>query len=217
MPQTKDVPRPNQDFLDPGYSVYKTFYAIYEAMYHPGERIYVDNELTAPEELNFAAAASCLILLSRKTLLWTDLNWNSENISCLQYHSRYTLISEACLATCALITKPDQMPPLHHFRIGHHDSPASAAVLIIQVDDILINRGKKIAGPGIKKPARLKPKGMPNDFWKQWLPTTKRDDIKMVVEVLSNLTECEKIAILGNHDQWDGVETEKRLTRELEK
>ena len=58
--------------------------------------------------------------------------------------------------------------------------------------------------------------GAVNDFWKRWLPTTKRDDIRMVVEVLSNLTECEKIAILGNHDQWDGVETEKRLTRELE-
>ena len=39
----------------------------------------------------------------------------------------------------------------------------------------------------------------------------------LVVDVLSNLKGGDKIAVLGNHDQWDGIETEKRLTRELEK
>ena len=59
--------------------------------------------------------------------------------------------------------------------------------------------------------------GAVNDFWKQWLPTARRDYLAMVVDVLSNLRECDKIAVLGNHDQWDGIETEKRLVRELEK
>jgi predicted MPP superfamily phosphohydrolase len=59
--------------------------------------------------------------------------------------------------------------------------------------------------------------GVVNDFWKRWLPTANRDYLVMVVNVLSSLKECDKIVVLGNHDQWDGIETEKRLVRELEK
>ncbi len=59
--------------------------------------------------------------------------------------------------------------------------------------------------------------GAVNDFWKRWLPTARRDYLAMVVDVLGNLNKCAKIAVLGNHDQWDGIETEKRLVRELEK
>jgi hypothetical protein len=39
----------------------------------------------------------------------------------------------------------------------------------------------------------------------------------MVIDVLSNLKGSDKMAVLGNHDQWDGVETEQRLVNELEK
>ena len=59
--------------------------------------------------------------------------------------------------------------------------------------------------------------GTVNDFWKRWLPAAKDDHLAMAIDVLSNLKDCDKIAVLGNHDQWDGVETEKRLVRELER
>jgi hypothetical protein len=59
--------------------------------------------------------------------------------------------------------------------------------------------------------------GAVNDFWKRWMPTSKRDHLAMVIDVLSNLNDCDKMAVLGNHDQWDGVETEQRLVSELEK
>ena len=58
--------------------------------------------------------------------------------------------------------------------------------------------------------------GAVNDFWKRWLPTSKRDYLAMVIDVLKNLHDGDKIAVLGNHDQWDGSATEKRLVRELE-
>jgi predicted MPP superfamily phosphohydrolase len=38
-----------------------------------------------------------------------------------------------------------------------------------------------------------------------------------VIDVLKNLKDGEKIAVLGNHDQWDGSATEKRLVNELER
>ena len=53
--------------------------------------------------------------------------------------------------------------------------------------------------------------GAVNDFWKRWMPTAKRDYLAMVVDVLSHLKDCDKMAVLGNHDQWDGSATEKRL------
>jgi len=59
--------------------------------------------------------------------------------------------------------------------------------------------------------------GAVNNFWKRWMPTAKRDYLAMVIDVLNNLKDGEKIAVLGNHDQWDGVETEKRLVSELER
>lgn len=59
--------------------------------------------------------------------------------------------------------------------------------------------------------------GAVNDFWKRWMPTSKSDHLAMVIDVLSNLKDGDKIAVLGNHDQWDGIETEKRLVNELKR
>jgi uncharacterized protein len=57
--------------------------------------------------------------------------------------------------------------------------------------------------------------GSVNDFWKKWLPGSKRDYTAMVCRVLGRLEAGSKLAVLGNHDQWDGLETEKRLVRKL--
>jgi predicted MPP superfamily phosphohydrolase len=59
--------------------------------------------------------------------------------------------------------------------------------------------------------------GSVNDFWKRWMPAIKGDYLSMVVDVLGNLDRGDKIAVLGNHDQWDGKKTELRLVSELER
>lgn len=58
--------------------------------------------------------------------------------------------------------------------------------------------------------------GAVNDFWKRWLPMSSRDYTALVARVLGNLKAGHKLAVLGNHDQWDGLETEKRLVAELD-
>ena len=58
--------------------------------------------------------------------------------------------------------------------------------------------------------------GSVNNFWKRWIPRIKRDYISMVVDVLGNLNGGDKIAVLGNHDQWDGKKAELHLVSELE-
>ena len=52
--------------------------------------------------------------------------------------------------------------------------------------------------------------GAVNDFWKRWLPTSKRDYLAMVIDVLSTLKDCDKLAVLGNHDQWDGIDLHRK-------
>jgi predicted MPP superfamily phosphohydrolase len=59
--------------------------------------------------------------------------------------------------------------------------------------------------------------GPVNNFWKRWMPAIKDDYLSMVIEVLGNLDGGDKLAVLGNHDQWDGKKTELRLVRELER
>jgi predicted MPP superfamily phosphohydrolase len=58
--------------------------------------------------------------------------------------------------------------------------------------------------------------GAVNGFWKKWLPEIEGDYLAMVVDVLGNLDAGEKMAVLGNHDQWDGKQTELRLVGGLE-
>ena len=58
--------------------------------------------------------------------------------------------------------------------------------------------------------------GSVNNFWRRWVPAVKGDYISMVVDVLGNLNEGDKLAVLGNHDQWEGKKTERRLVKGLE-
>jgi predicted MPP superfamily phosphohydrolase len=59
--------------------------------------------------------------------------------------------------------------------------------------------------------------GSVNNFWKRWMPKINNDYLSMVIDVLGNLDGGDKIAVLGNHDQWDGKKTELRLVSELER
>jgi predicted MPP superfamily phosphohydrolase len=59
--------------------------------------------------------------------------------------------------------------------------------------------------------------GSVNNFWKRWMPKINNDYLSMVIDVLGNLDGGDKIAVLGNHDQWDGKKTELHLVSELER
>lgn len=59
--------------------------------------------------------------------------------------------------------------------------------------------------------------GSVNDFWKRWLPTAGGNYISRVIDALGMLDSGPKLAVLGNHDQWDGKETETRLVNQLQR
>jgi len=59
--------------------------------------------------------------------------------------------------------------------------------------------------------------GSINNFWKRWFPIKCDKYISVVIEVLSKLENGPKLAVLGNHDQWDGKKTEQHLANELKR
>lgn len=59
--------------------------------------------------------------------------------------------------------------------------------------------------------------GSVNDFWKRWLPSAGGGYIPMVAEVLNRLNTGRKFAVLGNHDQCDGKDTERQVVGALER
>ncbi len=59
--------------------------------------------------------------------------------------------------------------------------------------------------------------GSVNDFWKRWLPSAGGDHVATISAVFQRLHAGPKLAVLGNHDQWDGKKTELRLVSELER
>ena len=111
---------------------------------------------------------------------------------------------------------PNLPPPFHGFRIIQiSDLHASFWVGRDYLMEVVreINRLKKdlvvITGDIIT--------GSVNNFWKRWMPKINNDYLSMVIDVLGNLDGGDKIAVLGNHDQWDGKKTELRLVSELER
>jgi predicted MPP superfamily phosphohydrolase len=59
--------------------------------------------------------------------------------------------------------------------------------------------------------------GSVNDFLKRWLPNNSNRHITTAIEALGKLEKGPKLAVLGNHDQWDGKKTEQHLVSELER
>ena len=57
--------------------------------------------------------------------------------------------------------------------------------------------------------------GAVNDFWKRWMPGGSTDHVPAVAGTLRRLDSTPRLAVLGNHDQWDGKETERRLVDAL--
>jgi uncharacterized protein len=57
--------------------------------------------------------------------------------------------------------------------------------------------------------------GSINGFWKRWFPIAGDTYIPTAIEALGKLKSGPKLAVLGNHDQWDGKKTEQHLVSEL--
>jgi alpha-D-ribose 1-methylphosphonate 5-triphosphate synthase subunit PhnH len=60
--------------------------------------------------LNPASAAIFLTLGNDETTVWSDLNWSFPLIEWFQFQCGCSIVTEPCMASLALITKPIAMP-----------------------------------------------------------------------------------------------------------
>ncbi|MGD9301185.1 MAG: phosphonate C-P lyase system protein PhnH [Desulfobacterales bacterium] len=156
-------------FDDPEHADQQTFRAMVKALDHPGHPVQLKSKLSVPGDLNPASAALLLMLCHGETTVWADLSWDFPIIEWFQCQCGCTLVTEPCMASLALITKPSTMPPLEHFRIGDYERPETASSLIIQVTSLSAATPMN-STPAVANQARLRSpmEEVPAKFWTYW-------------------------------------------------
>jgi alpha-D-ribose 1-methylphosphonate 5-triphosphate synthase subunit PhnH len=146
----------------------QNFRAIVKALDNPGRLVKIKNRFPVPGVLNPASAAIFLTLGSDEAPVWADLSWSSPLIEWFQYQCGCSIVTEPCMASLALITKPIAMPPLDHFRIGGEEQSDTSATLIIQVDELFANTISSPTRTRKNETLIRKPIKEPINFWDHW-------------------------------------------------
>jgi alpha-D-ribose 1-methylphosphonate 5-triphosphate synthase subunit PhnH len=173
MHGSMDIHHLTPGFDDPELVNQQTFRAIVKALDNPGYLVRIKSKPSVPEILNPASAAIFLTLGNDETTVWSDLNWSSPLIEWFQFQCGCSIVTEPCMASLALITKPIAMPPLDHFRIGGEEQPDTSATLIVQVGELSAITAMGPFGPQENKMVRRTLMGEPINFWDYWYQRSK--------------------------------------------
>jgi alpha-D-ribose 1-methylphosphonate 5-triphosphate synthase subunit PhnH len=146
---------------DPVLESQRTFRAVLDAMAHPGRVVTVHGP-DPPPPLGPAAAAVCLTLLDFDTPLWLDqVAATAGASSYLRFHCGAPVVESPGAARFALIADTGGSPPLDAFDAGTDERPDLSATLVVQVDGLSGEGGRRLRGPGIEGEARLTVTGAP--------------------------------------------------------
>ncbi len=168
MNRALDINYLSPGFDDPELANQQTFRAMVKALDHPGHPVQIKNKPSIPGCFNPAFAALFLMLCHEETTVWADLNWDFPLIEWFQYQCGCTLVTEPCMASLALITKPATMPPLDHFRISDHEQPETVPTLIVEVDGLSAGTSMGPMPTVISQMTIRKLMEVPVNFWNNW-------------------------------------------------
>ena len=155
-------------FDEPELGSQQTFRAMVKALDNPGDLVQIQSKLSVPKALDPASAALFLILCNDRTTVWADLDWNWPLIHWFHLQCGCDIVTEPCMASLALITKPNTMPPLDRFRIGDNEDPDTSVTLIVQVDRLSANTAKNQICWIINRMRTPSLKGVPAHLWDLW-------------------------------------------------
>lgn len=155
-------------FDDPELGSQQTFRAMVKTLDNPGNLVQIHSKLSVPKALYPTSAALILILCDDRTTVWSDLNWNFPLIDWFQIQCGCDIVTEPCMASLALITKPNTMPPLDCLRIGDNEDHDTSVTLIVQVDRLSANTAKSQIWWIINRMRTLSLKGVPAHLWDLW-------------------------------------------------
>jgi alpha-D-ribose 1-methylphosphonate 5-triphosphate synthase subunit PhnH len=151
-------------FADPVAGAQSCFRAVLDAMARPGRIRDAGADLIPPTPLAPATAAVLLTLLDYDTPLWLDEAAAAAR-TWIGFHCGAPIVPAIAACSFALALA---LPALATLPAGSHESPESAATLILQVKALGRGRTYRLSGPGLRAPALLSVDGLPAGFADAW-------------------------------------------------
>ncbi len=150
-------------FADPGTDAQACFRAVLDAMSRPGTIHDVGAGLTPPAPLDAATAAVLLTLADADTPVFIAAAHQAAR-AWAGFHCGCPF---AALADAAFVLATE-LPDLATLDAGSDEAPHGSATLLLQVRALGAGRSWLLAGPGLRRPARLSIDGLPEDFASRW-------------------------------------------------
>jgi alpha-D-ribose 1-methylphosphonate 5-triphosphate synthase subunit PhnH len=156
-------------FADKVLSAQTTFRSVMEAMARPGSVQRVIASVGAPRHLMRGTAAIALTLFDHDTPVWLDpcLSDTTDVKKWLKFHSGAPVISDASVASFALVSDGSALPPLDRFAFGSSEYPDRSTTVILQVDSLTQGPQYELSGPGIDGRAILQASFKPSDLFER--------------------------------------------------
>ena len=170
-------------FPGPVLDAQATYRCLLAAIARPGTVHTLPTLPPSPSLLFETSAAICLTLLDLHTPVWMDidLNRHESTVDYLRFHCGCPIVQQRNEAAFALIT--DSEPPIDIFEFdqGTSEYPDRSATLIIQIKELLPDKGYRLTGPGIADVRQLAVEGLDENLFMQF--RRNRDQYPLGVDI----------------------------------
>jgi len=158
--------------LKPGFAdvvgdAQDVFRSAMTAFAYAGRPVEITQKLDGPQPFENATSAFCLATMDFETPVWIQA-YSEEASSWLRFHCGLPIIEDRTQATFAIITDPQNLPPLTEFHAGEIEYPENSTTLVIQVSSLVDGPKTIWTGPGINGSIELAIAGLPSWFWSLW-------------------------------------------------
>jgi alpha-D-ribose 1-methylphosphonate 5-triphosphate synthase subunit PhnH len=161
-------------FHDPQLDAQRVFRQLLQAMARPGQIVPIDRLPEAPKPLSGGAAALALTLFDLDTPIWLDEALRATAGDYLAFHTGALVTAEIGEAAFVLVADGKHLPDLSKIALGDAEYPERAATIIVQVEGLRIETGRRLRGPGILGHVDIKVDGLAPEFWRAVRANRKR-------------------------------------------
>jgi alpha-D-ribose 1-methylphosphonate 5-triphosphate synthase subunit PhnH len=152
-------------FHDPQLDAQRVFRQLLQAMARPGQIVPIDRLPEAPKPLSGGAAALSLTLFDLDTPIWLDEAFRTVAGDYLAFHTGAPVTQDIGEAAFVLVADGRHLPDLTKVALGDPEYPERAATIIVQVEQMRIDAGHRLRGPGILGHVDISVDGLTPKFW----------------------------------------------------
>jgi alpha-D-ribose 1-methylphosphonate 5-triphosphate synthase subunit PhnH len=152
-------------FHDPQLDAQRVFRQLLQAIARPGQIVPIDRLPEAPKPLSGGAAALALTLFDLDTPIWLDEALRAAAGDYLAFHTGAPVTADIGEAAFVLVADGTHLPDLTELALGDPEYPERAATIIVQVEQMRIDAGHRLRGPGILGHVDISVDGLASEFW----------------------------------------------------